>query len=157
MRPKRSGFRRARAPRLRGFRARRRVSLARRRLGADGRACRASWIQSKGLRPTGPCAVASSAGLAASSGWSEHPETKPSLERWLNIAKSASWSSMNEIQSSFRTAKVLNADRVRFEVHGGNYRLVVALRFQPPDCVHQIHRRTHKQYEPSDPLTVSLF
>jgi hypothetical protein len=31
------------------------------------------------------------------------------------------------------------------------------LRFQPPDCVHQIHRRTHKQYDPSDPLTVSLF
>jgi mRNA interferase HigB len=88
--------------------------------------------------------------------WREHPETKPSLERWLNIARSASWSSMNDIQSSFRTAKVLNADRVRFEVHGGNYRLIVAF-----DFIRQIafikFVGTHKEYDRSDPLTVSLF
>ena len=88
--------------------------------------------------------------------WDNHPETKPALERWLTVAKSASWSSMNEIQSSFRTAKVLNADRARFEVHGGNYRLIVAFDFKRQIAFIKFIG-THKEYDRSDPLTVSLF
>jgi mRNA interferase HigB len=88
--------------------------------------------------------------------WDQHPETKPALERWLNIAKAASWSSMNEIQASFRTAKVLNADRARFEIHGGNYRLIVAFDFKRQIAFIKFIG-THKEYDRSDPLTVSLF
>jgi HTH-type transcriptional regulator / antitoxin HigA len=36
---------------------------------------------------------------------------------------------MNDLMLDFPKAKVLNAERVRFEIAGGNYRLVVAVKF----------------------------
>ena len=87
---------------------------------------------------------------------SDHPETKSPIERWLSIAKSASWNATAEVQATFPKAKVLNAERVRFEIAGGNYRMIVAFDF---------HRQiafikfvgTHAEYDRIDALTVSLF
>lgn len=61
--------------------------------------------------------------------WGKHPETQASLEHWCNIAKAAPWSSMNEVQAAFPKAKVIDSARARFEIHGGNYRLIVAFNF----------------------------
>lgn len=87
---------------------------------------------------------------------SEHPETKSPIERWLSIAKSASWNATAEVQATFPKAKVLNAERVRFEIAGGNYRMIVAF-----DFVRQIafikFVGTHAEYDRIDALTVSLF
>lgn len=87
---------------------------------------------------------------------SKHPDTKPSADRWFSIAKSAAWSTTAEVQSSFPKANVLNGERVRFEIAGGNYRMVVAF-----DFVRQIafikFLGTHAEYDRVDALTVSLF
>lgn len=88
--------------------------------------------------------------------WAKHPETKPALERWLSIARSASWTSMDDIQRSFRTAKILNSDRVRFEIHGGDYRLIVAFNFSRQVAFIKFIG-THSEYDRSDPLIVSQF
>jgi HTH-type transcriptional regulator / antitoxin HigA len=61
--------------------------------------------------------------------WSAHPETKTALERWLKRVKAARWASTNEVQRAAPKCKALNGERVRFEVAGGNYRLVVAFDF----------------------------
>ena len=58
--------------------------------------------------------------------WSMHPEAKPFLERWEAIVKAASWQTMSEIQGTFPKAKVLNGERVRFEGHHNDFRMVVA-------------------------------
>ena len=63
---------------------------------------------------------------------------------------------MDEIQRSFRTAKVLNSDRVRFEIHGGDYRLIAAFNFKSQIAFVKFIG-THSEYDRSDPLTVSLF
>ena len=88
--------------------------------------------------------------------WSEHPETRASLSRWLTVVKAAKWASMNEIQSAFPKARVLDADRVRFAVAGGNYRMIVAF-----DLGRQIafikFIGTHKECDAINPLTVSSF
>src|SRR3954471_6662282 len=85
-----------------------------------------------------------------------HPETKALLARWFETTKAAHWGSMDELQRAFPKAKVLNAERVRFEVAGGNYRLVVAF-----DFVRQIafikFIGTHAEYDRIDALTVSHF
>lgn len=65
---------------------------------------------------------------------------------------------MSDIQAAFPKAKVLNAERVRFEIHGGNYRMIVAFDFAG-------HRRiayikfigTHAEYDAVDALSVSRF
>lgn len=63
---------------------------------------------------------------------------------------------MNEIQAAFPKAKILNGERVRFEVAGGNYRLIVAFNF-----AHQIafvkFIGSHGEYDNVDALTVSQF
>jgi mRNA interferase HigB len=87
---------------------------------------------------------------------SDHPETKPSVERWYAIAKDATWRTAAEVQAAFPKAKVLNGDRVRFEVAGGNYRMVVAFDFQRQIAFIKFVG-THAEYDRIDALTVSLF
>jgi mRNA interferase HigB len=62
--------------------------------------------------------------------WTAHPETEVALERWLKRVKAARWTSTDEVQRAAPKCKVLNGERVRFEVAGGNYRLVVAFDFR---------------------------
>jgi mRNA interferase HigB len=62
--------------------------------------------------------------------WSRHPETKSALERWHMLVKAAHWTSTDEVQRVAPKSKVLNRERIRFEVAGGNYRLVVAFDFR---------------------------
>ena len=88
--------------------------------------------------------------------WLRHPETKPSLEHWLRVTRLAAWRTPLEIVETFPKAKVLNDERVRFEVAGGNHRMIVAYRFDA-----QIARikflGTHAEYDRINALTVSQF
>ncbi|MFC3175032.1 type II toxin-antitoxin system HigB family toxin [Novosphingobium bradum] len=88
--------------------------------------------------------------------WERHPETRPSLEHWIAVVTKAGWRNTGEVKAAFAKAKVLNAERVRFEVAGGNYRLIVALRFDLQIAFVKFVG-THKQYDAVDALTVSQF
>ena len=86
----------------------------------------------------------------------KHPDARSSLERWHTVTKAASWSSTEDVQRTFATAKVLNRERVRFEVAGGNYRLIVAFDFRRQIAFVKFIG-THAEYDRVDALTVSLF
>jgi mRNA interferase HigB len=88
--------------------------------------------------------------------WSEHPEAKVALERWYRIVRTAHWTSMDEVRRTAPKAKVLNRERVRFEVAGGNYRLVVAFDFRRQVAFVKFIG-THAEYDRIDALTVSHF
>ncbi|HEY6868746.1 MAG TPA: type II toxin-antitoxin system HigB family toxin [Novosphingobium sp.] len=88
--------------------------------------------------------------------WERHPETRASLEHWVAVVTKAGWRNAGEVQAAFTKAKVLNAERVRFEVAGGNYRLIVAFRFDLQIAFVKFVG-THKQYDAVDALTVSQF
>jgi mRNA interferase HigB len=88
--------------------------------------------------------------------WSAHPETKVALERWLKRVGTAHWTSTDEIQRAAPKCKALNRERVRFEVLGGNYRLVVAFDFRRQAAFIKFIG-THAEYDRVDALTVSLF
>ena len=62
--------------------------------------------------------------------WTKHPETKLALQRWTRAVRLGQWTSTAEIQASFSKAKVLNGERVRFEVSGGDYRLIASFKFK---------------------------
>ena len=87
---------------------------------------------------------------------SRHPEAKASLERWHRLVRPAQWSSTDEVQKAAPKAKVLNRERVRFEVAGGNYRLVAAFDFRRQIAFVKFIG-THAEYERIDALTVSKF
>jgi mRNA interferase HigB len=88
--------------------------------------------------------------------WSQHPEVKVSLERWHSLVRAAQWTSTDEVQKAAPKAKVLNRERVRFEIAGGNYRLVVAFDFRRQIAFAEFIG-THSEYDRIDALTVSQF
>jgi mRNA interferase HigB len=85
-----------------------------------------------------------------------HPETSVPLERWYRLVKAANWRSMDDIRHAAPRSKVLNRDRVRFEVAGGNYRLIAAFDFRR-QIVFVKFVGSHAEYDAIDALTVANF
>lgn len=88
--------------------------------------------------------------------WERHPEAKTALERWYRLTRAAQWASTDEVQRAAPKAKVLNRERVRFEVAGGSYRLVVAFDFRRQIAFVKFVG-THAEYDAIDATTVSQF
>src|SRR6266700_631440 len=83
-------------------------------------------------------------------------EAKVSIKRWHKFARAAKWNSTDEVQKAAPKAKVLNRERVRFEVAGGNYRLVAAFDFRRQIAFVKFIG-THAEYDRIDALKVSQF
>jgi len=85
-----------------------------------------------------------------------NPKAKPALMRWIKLAKAANWASMNDVQITVPGVFVLNAERARFEIGGGNFRLIASFAFK-----HQIvfikFVGTHAEYDKVDALTVARY
>lgn len=86
----------------------------------------------------------------------QHPQAKASLIHWRSVVKDASWTSASEVQAAFSKAKVLNGERVRFEVAGGDFRLIAAFDFRRSIAFVKFIG-THAEYDRIDALTVNLF
>ncbi|MDQ3143617.1 MAG: type II toxin-antitoxin system HigB family toxin [Pseudomonadota bacterium] len=85
-----------------------------------------------------------------------HPRSSASLTHWRAVVKAANWTNATEVQGAFSKAKALNGERVRFEVAGGDFRLVVAFDFRRSIAFVKFIG-THADYDKIDALTVNLF
>jgi mRNA interferase HigB len=85
-----------------------------------------------------------------------HPETKPSLAHWMSVARASTWANVAEVQAAFSKVKALGRDRVRFEVAGGDYRMIVAFDFRRSIAFVKFIG-THAEYDRIDALKVSRF
>jgi mRNA interferase HigB len=85
-----------------------------------------------------------------------HPETAVSLERWQRLVRTAKWVSMDDVRRAVPKAKVLNRERVRFAVAGGDYRLIAAFDFRR-QIVFVKFLGTHAEYDSIDGLTVAMY
>jgi len=72
------------------------------------------------------------------------------------LVKASNWASTDEVQQAAPKAKVLNRERVRFEVAGGNYRLIAAFDFRRQVAFVKFVG-THAEYDRVDALTVSQY
>jgi mRNA interferase HigB len=89
--------------------------------------------------------------------WERNPNARVSLERWHDLAKKAEdWKTTDDVQKAFSNAKVLNGERVRFEIAGNSYRLIVAFNFRAQIAFVKFIG-THTEYDKVDALTVSQF
>ena len=70
--------------------------------------------------------------------------------------KAANWISIDDIRRVSPNAKVLNRDRARFEIAGGNYRLMASFDFRR-QIVFVKFIGTHVEYDAIDALTVARF
>ena len=85
-----------------------------------------------------------------------HPDAKVALERWYRLLRAADWRAMDDVQKAVPRAKVLNRERARFEVAGGNYRLIVSFDFDRQNVFVKF-LGTHADYDAVNALTVSQF
>lgn len=88
--------------------------------------------------------------------WQRHPDATRALGFWHDTVRSAAWQSMDDVKRSFSKAKVLNRERVRFEVAGGSYRLISSFDFRS-QIAYVKFIGTHAEYDAIDALTVSMF
>jgi mRNA interferase HigB len=86
----------------------------------------------------------------------KHPETKVPLDRWRILVKAARWTSMDDVRSAAPNAKILNGELARFEIAGGNYRMIIAFDFARYIAFVKFIG-THAEYDRVNALTVALF
>ena len=84
-----------------------------------------------------------------------NPKAKPALARWIKLVKAAGWTTMDDVQMTVPGAVALNGERARFEVAGGNFRLIASFSFK-----HQIvfikFIGTHAEYDKIDFKTLGI-
>lgn len=85
-----------------------------------------------------------------------HPRTRASVDHWLRIVAAAEWASADDVRQAFAKAKVLNGERVRFEIAGGDFRMICAFDFERRIAFVKFVG-THAEYDRVDALTVSQF
>jgi mRNA interferase HigB len=85
-----------------------------------------------------------------------HPKTKAALDHWMVAIRAAEWRTMDEVMLSFSKAKAINGERARFEIAGGDYRLIVAFNFGR-QWAYVKFIGTHAEYDRIDAATVTQF
>ena len=88
--------------------------------------------------------------------YQKHPQTNAPLEHWYQIAKAADWKTTLDVAASFTKSKTVSADRVRFEIQGGNFRMIVAFDFGRGIAFIKF-LGTHAQYDTIDATAINLF
>lgn len=83
----------------------------------------------------------------------KHPDSKPSLEKWIETMRSLKLSNLNQIKDYFRSADVLPKNRIVFNIGGNKYRLITGIHLARPgkqDIVFTIWIGTHSEYDKID-------
>lgn len=62
--------------------------------------------------------------------WEKHEDATQYLKTWYDIAKTAKWSSPNDIKQTYINASILKNGRVVFNIKGNSYRLIVKFNYE---------------------------
>jgi mRNA interferase HigB len=87
---------------------------------------------------------------------SRHPAARASLMQWAATIEAQPFESMHDVLATFSKAKILNGERARFEVAGGDYRLIAAFDFGRQIAFVKFVG-THAEYDRVDAATVARF
>lgn len=68
--------------------------------------------------------------VESQSGRTGRAALKGALDAWFAEARRAKWAAMAGVKQQYRTASVVSADRIVFNIKGNDYRLVVAVDFE---------------------------
>ena len=68
--------------------------------------------------------------VARRSGQKDQPALTAAINAWFDETRRAKWSSANELKKLYRTASIVNSERVVFNIKGNDYRLVASIDFE---------------------------
>ena len=78
---------------------------------------------------------------------------KGALDAWFHEVNAANWNSMADVKATHRSASIINAERVVFNIKGNDYRLITAMDFRR-QCVFIKWIGTHEDYDEIDAETI---
>lgn len=85
--------------------------------------------------------------------WTRHPRARGPLEAWHQEVAQADWMSPSAVKDHFRSASMVQGNRVVFNIAGNQYRLVVKINY-PYRIVYIRFIGTHADYDAIDVSTV---
>jgi mRNA interferase HigB len=85
--------------------------------------------------------------------WKRHPKAKGPLEAWHQEVARADWAAPSAVKTQFRSASVLQDNRVVFNMAGNQYRLIVKFNY-PYRIVYIRFIGTHADYDAIDATTI---
>jgi mRNA interferase HigB len=91
--------------------------------------------------------------VASLKGHAGQRASKAALDTWFHEAQRAEWSNSPEVKRSYRTASIVGADRVVFNIKGNDYRLVTAIDYRRKIVFIQ-WLGTHRDFDQIDARTV---
>jgi mRNA interferase HigB len=68
--------------------------------------------------------------IARRAGHRDHSAMKAALDAWFDEVSKARWASAADVKRLYRTASVVTAERMAFDIKGKAYRLVAAIDFE---------------------------
>jgi len=68
--------------------------------------------------------------VASRSGHRDQPVLRAAIDAWFGEVRRAKWSNTADVKRHYRTASVVSADRIVFNIKGNDYRLVVSVDFE---------------------------
>ena len=81
--------------------------------------------------------------------WEQYADAEGPLKAWFAEAKKATWQTMADIKQQYRSASIIDSERVVFNIGGNKYRLVVKFWF-PGQTIWIKFIGTHKEYDTID-------
>lgn len=87
--------------------------------------------------------------------WQEHRDAEQPLKAWYHEAKLANWDSPSRIKELYRTASILKAGRVVFNISGNRFRLVCQINYSAR-IAYVKFIGTHEEYDLIDAQTVDM-
>jgi len=87
-------------------------------------------------------------------GQGDQPAVKAALDSWFAEVSRAEWATTADVKSHYRTASIVSAERIVFNIKGNSYRLVIAVDFEKT-IVWIKWIGTHKAYDRIDVTEVN--
>lgn len=78
--------------------------------------------------------------------WRKHPDSEQALKAWFHEAARAHWRTSSQIKRQYRSASIVNNERVVFNICGNKYRLVVRINYTSKTIFIRFVG-THREYD----------
>ena len=85
--------------------------------------------------------------------WERQPDSEEALDAWYKIAEHQVWRTPQDVKATFRTADILQNNRVVFNIRENRFRLVVKIHYNT-GRVYVRFVGTHREYDLIDANTV---
>ena len=85
--------------------------------------------------------------------WEKHNDCEQQLKSWFQEAEKGNWITSIHIQNEYPNSRIIENNRVIFNIKGNNYRLIIKVNYKY-GMIWIRFVGTHAEYDKIDPKTI---